>query len=189
MYRTDLPLQHPPYVLAIACVYLALAFLPFDTNRMPIPCKQDDGSGAAFQHNAFHTTLPLTTQSLKRQKIDSSSSKSNTPGASATYASHFSSTSLHCSTTKPDYPRIPTALIQFLAGLNVSLPLVVQIVQEMLKQYDMWRQLEHRRTGLSMLYNHAAVFACLYRMHDERRKTLLFAYQGSETDNVSRPVA
>ncbi|WFD31711.1 RNA polymerase II holoenzyme cyclin-like subunit [Malassezia sp. CBS 17886] len=40
MYRTDLPLQHPPYVLAVACVYLALALLPAGAQRIDASVAQ-----------------------------------------------------------------------------------------------------------------------------------------------------
>lgn len=111
LYRTDLPLLHPPYVLAIVCLYLALVLLPSSSDLI-------------------QTALAGTHSS---------------------------------------------ALVTFLAGLNVSMPLVTQVAQEMLAQYALWDQLHHPGPsgGASLLHDHAGIFARVRRMHAARRATLL----------------
>ena len=115
LYRTDLPLQQPPYILAIVCLYLALVLLPT---------------------SAEHVQAALAS------------------GA-----------------TQPP----PPALLSFLAGLNVSLPLIASVAQDMLSYYELWHQLQ--KSGPdgtpSMLKDHAGIFARVHRMHVARRVALV----------------
>ncbi|WFD20143.1 RNA polymerase II holoenzyme cyclin-like subunit [Malassezia caprae] len=112
MYRSSLPLEQPPYVLAVAALYLALvAVLP-----------------------TAHEIQTL---------VQSTAPKDGT-------------------------------LVDFLAGMNVSLPIVADTVQDMLLRYDLWRQLSHTpRGGLDMLHDHAAMFQRLYHMRKAYCQMLL----------------
>lgn len=126
MYRSSLPLEHPPYVLAVAALYLALVVVP--------PVAQE-----------LRTVMENST--LK--------------GAS---------------------------MLNFLAGMNVSLPVITDIVQEMLSRYDLWRQLTRsQRGGLDMLRDHAAMFQRLFHMRKAYCQTFLARSEGEyATDRVLR---
>lgn len=112
MYRSSLPLEQPPYVLAVAALYLALVAV---------------------------SPLAQEIQALMHDMAPESGT-----------------------------------LIDFLAGMNVSLPIVADTVQDMLSRYDLWRQLTHTpRGGLDMLHDHAAMFQRLYRMRKAYCQMLL----------------
>ena len=112
MYRSSLPLEQPPYVLAVAALYLALVVV--------LPMAQE-------------------VQALVRDMA---------PGG--------------------------VTLLDFLAGMNVSLPIVADTVQDMLSRYDLWRQLTHTpHGGLDMLHDHAAMFQRLYHMRKAYCQTLV----------------
>lgn len=115
MYRTSLVLEHPPYLLAVGALYVALVL-----------------------HAPTASHLPAAT-----------------PAASLAL------------------PAAPLHLIEFLAGLNVSMPLVAEIVQVMLSHYTLWRELRRQPSGApNLLEDHMAAFQCLQRMRTERVRAM-----------------
>ncbi|KAH7343890.1 cyclin-like protein [Rhizoctonia solani] len=95
-YRTDLCLIHPPWIIAVASLYLALVL-----------------------HNTTRT------------KLTPSSKPSLNPVSGAI-----------------KYPAaVQNPYIKFLAGLNVSLPEVATVAQEMISVYALWDQLGEGSTG------------------------------------------
>ncbi|KDN40827.1 hypothetical protein RSAG8_07845, partial [Rhizoctonia solani AG-8 WAC10335] len=95
-YRTDLCLIHPPWIIAVASLYLALVL-----------------------HNTTRTKL-------------TPSSKPNLNPVSGAIK----------------YPAAAqNPYIKFLAGLNVSLPEVATVAQEMISVYALWDQLGEGSTG------------------------------------------
>lgn len=115
LYKTRLPLEHPPYVLAIACLYLALVLLPTSAEHIQLTLARD----------------------------------------------------------VPQCP--PPVLVEFLSGLNVSLPLVASVVQDMLTYYELWHELlQPGADGTpSLLKDAAGIFARVQRMHALYRASLL----------------
>ncbi|WFD03137.1 RNA polymerase II holoenzyme cyclin-like subunit [Malassezia obtusa] len=117
LYRTDLPLQHPPYVLAIACLYLALVLLPTSAEHIQTVLARDAASASAP----------------------------------------------------------PAAIVAFLGGLNVSLPLVASVVQDLLSYYELWHELHRPEAdgAPSLLQDAPGLFARVHRMHAAYRASLL----------------
>lgn len=112
MYRTSLPLEHPPYLLAVAALYLALVAVPPMAEEVQVLVQGE--------------------------------------------------------------ARTDSTLLDVLAGMNVSLPVVVDIVQDMLSRYDLWRRLTHTsREGLAILHDHASMFKRLYHMRKEHCQSLV----------------
>ncbi|CAE6525159.1 unnamed protein product [Rhizoctonia solani] len=95
-YRTDLCLVHPPWIIAVASLYLALVL-----------------------HNTTRTKL--------------------TPSSKPTL-NPISGAVKYPSAAQNPY-------IKFLAGLNVSLPEVATVAQEMISVYALWDQLGEGSTG------------------------------------------
>ena len=60
----------------------------------------------------------------------------------------------------------------FLAGFNVSLPVISCILQDMLSHYELWHALSHPPSGLSLLEDHQALFHRLYRMREDRCRAM-----------------
>lgn len=63
-------------------------------------------------------------------------------------------------------------MVSFLAGFNVSLSVISCIIQEMLSHYELWHSLSHSPPGLNLLQNHKALFQCLYRMREDRCRSM-----------------
>lgn len=63
-------------------------------------------------------------------------------------------------------------IVSFLAGFNVSLPVISCIIQDMLSHYELWHALSHPSSGLSLLQDHKALFHCLYRMRENRCRSM-----------------
>jgi len=70
MYRTHLPLEHPPYVLAVACVYLALSISP--TLRESLKVKFHGAFDEASPESdtikflaSFNVSLPIVTRVIQ----------------------------------------------------------------------------------------------------------------------------
>ncbi|KAJ3513375.1 hypothetical protein NLJ89_g2994 [Agrocybe chaxingu] len=107
-YRSQLCLLHPPHLIAIASIYLTFILHP--------PARPD----------AAHT--------LDQDHANESSPEHPTPARqprrSSRQANHAPS-----HTTSPKKPQDPIA---FLADLNVSLPLVASIAQEIISLYTLW---------------------------------------------------
>jgi cyclin C len=97
-YRTDLCLIHPPWIIAIASLYLALVL-----------------------HN--QTRAKLTPSCKPSPNPASGGGGSKYPGAAQ------------------------NKYVQFLAGLNVSLPEVATVAQEMVALYALWDQLGEGSAG------------------------------------------
>lgn len=117
MYLTPLPLEHPPYTLAIACIYMALGLSPACMDRTP-----------AIPGNTIPTEADAA---ASRKKI-----------------------------------------LSFLAGFNVSLPIISRIIQDMVSHYEVWHTLAHPTSGTSLLLDHKALFRRLYHMREDRCRSL-----------------
>ena len=63
-------------------------------------------------------------------------------------------------------------IVSFLAGFNVSLPVISCILQDMLSHYELWHALSHPPSGLSLLEDHQALFHRLYRMREDRCRAM-----------------
>ena len=122
MYRTSLPLEQPPYMLAIASLYLAVILHPTTAEHI---------------YDATYTNE----QSMATDDV-----------------------------------------VSFLAGLNVSLPMVTRIVQQMMAHYTLWHELSLPATNTRIAFtDHAAMFQRLYRMRNDRYKALLLIDGGAHT--------
>ena len=99
-FRSDLCLLYPPYLIAIAAIYLTLALHPNQTDSKP-PEEQQ--------------TAPRPRRSSRQAAATTQEEDKKTLGAS----------------------HDP---ITFLAGLNVSVPLIATIVQEIISMYALWER-------------------------------------------------
>jgi cyclin C len=130
-FRSELCLLYPPHLIAVASIYLAFSLNP------PAPV----GEGTPTAENSVDGSSP-------------SSSGVSAPVASRTRRQPDNETLTHPLPSKPGtatgtvaaQPMKPTsgkaAAVPFLASLNVQMPLVLEIVQEIVALYSLWQSLE-----------------------------------------------
>ena len=113
-YRSELCLLHPPHIIAIAALYLTLILHQPTRDIILTQLPSENGEQASYKpaHSPEQTTpTPQPRRRSSRQ-------------------AHHAST-----TVEPKKPQDP---ISFLAGLNVSLPLVATVSQEIISLYTLW---------------------------------------------------
>lgn len=112
-YRSELCLLYPPHLIAIAAIYLTLVF------HAPTRASIQQG--------------PLASSSSSSQ---GSHSHSHSHGAHS--PTRRSSRSASHTAKKSQAQHQPQDVIGFMAGLNVSMPLVATIAQEIIALYALW---------------------------------------------------
>ncbi|KDQ65171.1 hypothetical protein JAAARDRAFT_117818 [Jaapia argillacea MUCL 33604] len=133
-YRSDLCLLYPPHLIAIAAIYLALVL--HTPTRTLIQSQTAPGSSSASATGsacsgpttANPTPAPVRRSSRQASNASSSSSKKN--------QQHHQ----------------PQDFVGFMASLNVSMPLIATIAQEIISLYTLWdRYKEDSPTSTSSL--------------------------------------
>ncbi|EIW62296.1 cyclin-like protein [Trametes versicolor FP-101664 SS1] len=109
-YRSELCLLYPPHLIAITAIYLTLVFNP--ATRATIQ------AASAAPSSASSTSGSSSQHDASRRSSRSASSSSKRQHASA--------------------PAQPPDLIGWMAGLNVSMPLVATLAQEIIALYALW---------------------------------------------------
>ena len=109
-YRSQLCLLHPPHLIAIAAIYLTFILHP--------PVRPDQ-SQSSDQDGLV--------------EISPEHSPVKQPRRSSRQASH-------ASLAVPASPKKPQDPIAFLSELNISLPLIATIAQEIISLYTLWDQ-------------------------------------------------
>jgi cyclin C len=112
--RSSLCLLHPPHLIAIASIYLALSLHPPEDQSDSTPAAAEEGPAARTRRHS--TTDP---------SLSASTGSKNTPVTSI-----------------PISIGGKTDSVTFLASLNVELSLVLEIIQEMVSLYEVWNALE-----------------------------------------------
>ncbi|KAH9927865.1 cyclin-like protein [Amylocystis lapponica] len=107
-YRSELCLIYPPHLIAVAAIFLTLAL-----------------------HSPTRTAIQL--QSQHTSPSDGSQSQSQTQVPSTSPPPRRSSRS-----TSQNHKKQPQDIIGFMAGLNVSMPLVATIAQQIIALYTLW---------------------------------------------------
>ncbi|KAJ8506883.1 hypothetical protein ONZ45_g10650 [Pleurotus djamor] len=111
-YRSDICLIYPPHMIAIAAIYMTFVFDKHSRASLPL-------------FSSSPTAVEMTSQRGSQPE------PSSQPRRSSRQASHASI---------PDSPKKPTDAIDFLAGLNVSLPLIATIIQDIISLYTLWER-------------------------------------------------
>ncbi|KAI0751741.1 cyclin-like protein [Daedaleopsis nitida] len=113
-YRSELCLLYPPHLIAIAAIYLTLVF--HAPTRAAIQQQAASSSSAHPQsHSHSHSGSPTRRSSR-----------------SASYTQKKPQGQAHAQ------PQPPQDIVGFMAGLNVSVPLVATIAQEIVALYALW---------------------------------------------------
>jgi len=188
--RTELCLLYPPYVIAIAALYMTCVLHGSISSKLHPPSGSSSGAGAgSTQANAAAAVGgPSRFQSpaLSKDQEDRSPLSTAAP------------------TAAPVSPR--DEIINFLAGLNVSLELISSVCQQIMAMYALWdsftdqseqdtsRRAERREThrqfysyrGMSPppekeLITEKDVVAIVLRMRAERESDLARSMSGRQT--------
>ena len=109
-YRSQLCLLHPPHLIAIAAIYLTFILHPPARSDHSLSVDQDGLAENSPEHSAVKQ-----------------------PRRSSRQANH-------ASLNAPVSPKKPQDPITFLSELNVSLPLIATIAQEIISLYTRWDQ-------------------------------------------------
>ncbi|KAF8803752.1 hypothetical protein BYT27DRAFT_7195093 [Phlegmacium glaucopus] len=110
-YRSQLCLLHPPHLIAIAAIYLTFILHP---PARPEPSQPSD-QGSLAENSPDHSNPVKQPRRSSRQAN-------------------------HASLAAPVSPKKPQDPIAFLSELNVSLPLIATIAQEIISLYTLWDQ-------------------------------------------------
>ncbi|KAG8931243.1 RNA polymerase II holoenzyme cyclin-like subunit [Tulasnella sp. 419] len=175
-FRGDLCLQYPPYLIAIASLYMAV-LLHGNTRAKLSETFEDTSNSQAQQHR--HRTRSTT-----------AAASSNTNATNIVTAHHVP---------------IRDQILDFLAGLNVSLELIAKIVQQILSVYALWdtlsdgseqdatrranREVPGLKTGLTPHGNRRKVIhekdlvTLILSMKERRDQDLLHPPEGKPLDN------
>lgn len=138
-YKSDIPLMYPPYMVALAATYLALMLHPGS-------CEVINASNESMQkkRDAYDTRI----QSIMD---DPTSSPADLLAA-----------------TKEGLPTPPSQeALTWFAQLNISLPLLAEIVQEIITGYTLQQDVKH------LTNDGPAIVALLARMRESRRLDLV----------------
>ncbi|RDX43044.1 cyclin-like protein, partial [Lentinus brumalis] len=114
-YRSELCLLYPPHLIAIAAIYLTLVF--------HAPTR------AAIQHAQAQAQPHASTSTSASHSHSHSHGQSHSP----TRRSSRSAKKPH-----PQAHAQPQDIVGFMAGLNVSMPLVATVAQEIIALYALW---------------------------------------------------
>jgi cyclin-C len=120
-YRSDLCLIHPPHIIAIAALYVAI-ITHEDTKCTVLPqlSKRLGGSSAPAQpSNTTSTPTPSATGVRRSSR-------------------HANQTQTQSQSLPEPKRKVHKDPIDFLAGLNVSVPLIATVIQEILSLYALW---------------------------------------------------
>lgn len=134
-YKTDIPLMHPPYMIALAALWLALVLHTPSHRRISSSLAQMHDRRAVYQS---HIAALL--------KAENAPPPNGLP-------------------TSPDPPSQDT--LTFFATLNVSLPLLAEIIQDIISSYHL------QATAASLVNDAPAMVKLLADMREKRRQDLL----------------
>ncbi|TFK63986.1 cyclin-like protein [Pluteus cervinus] len=135
-YRSDLCLLYPPHLIAIAAIYLTL-ILHAPTRTTLIPQLPSGLSASDADHSQKQAEESPPGPSTTTTTITPPQPRRSTRQAQQSTSSSSSSTS---STNGPDGTNKHKSQdpISFLADLNISLPLIATISQEIISLYTLW---------------------------------------------------
>ena len=109
-YRSQLCLLHPPHLIAIAAIYLMFILHPPARPEHALSSDQD----SLIENSPEHSPVKQPRRSSRQAN--------------------------HASLIAPVSPKKPQDPIAFLSELNVSLPLIATIAQEIISLYTLWDQ-------------------------------------------------
>ena len=127
-YRTDLILLYPPYIIALAAIYITVVLHPHpslqgmkafpQTNKATRRISDDIGPSRTRRQS-------LNTPSQLSNQVDSGRAEGATPSVGS--------------------PTSPTkvAPLDFFARFPISMSLVLELVQEIVASYELWNRLEN----------------------------------------------
>ncbi|KAI8457234.1 cyclin-like protein [Phakopsora pachyrhizi] len=131
-YRTDLILLYPPYIIALAAIYVTVVLQPHPSLRaikaLPPP---------TMMHRSSTEQLGPHSRTRQTSHAHGGSQLSNLAASHSVENSATSSPSGPSSTTSKVVP------LDFFARFPISMALVLEVVQEIVASYELWNRLEH----------------------------------------------
>ncbi|EFP82672.2 uncharacterized protein PGTG_08868 [Puccinia graminis f. sp. tritici CRL 75-36-700-3] len=127
-YRTDLILLYPPYIIALAAIYITVVIHPH-------PAMKTLPQATKPTRRSSDETGPSSR--TRRQSMNPSTPLANLPGrVEGTTGT---------GTALPASPSTPTKVVplDFFARFPISMSLVLELVQEIVASYELWNRLEN----------------------------------------------
>ena len=118
IYRSKICLIYPPHLIAIAAIYLTVVFHP--PSRLEITPHLSSSSSRTPATPSASTPAPPPSTSTTRRSARLNHAPSATPPAPSSK------------------PSPPDTILNFLSSMNVSLPLVATIMQEIISLWSLW---------------------------------------------------
>ncbi|SJX66510.1 related to SSN8-DNA-directed RNA polymerase II holoenzyme and SRB subcomplex subunit, cyclin C homolog [Sporisorium reilianum f. sp. reilianum] len=146
-YKTDMPLMYPPYMIALASVWLALSLHTPASEKITASLENMQHRRTQHQHK-LDTLL-------------------NDPASTPADLATLSSTASVDDTAPPSQEALT-----FFASLNVSLPLLAEVVQQMVSGYTVQNRVA------ALVANGAGMVSLLERMREARRVELVGRLNG-----------
>ncbi|GAA5944502.1 uncharacterized protein JCM15063_006383 [Sporobolomyces koalae] len=148
-FRSSLCLIHPPHLIALAAIYLALSMHPPRSltaafQSLPVSSESNSLESESLSSqsvpsqpaNAVPSAAGIATRTRRRGSADST--------ANVSPASPSSSSTTSTSTTTTTKPGIggQTDPLTFLASLEIDQTILLEIIQEIIALYELWSILE-----------------------------------------------
>ncbi|GAA5846910.1 hypothetical protein JCM3766R1_000840 [Sporobolomyces carnicolor] len=140
-FRSSLCLVHPPHLIALASIYLALSMNPPRSLIAAFtPLNNDPSASTASTSSSSHDAAPNTgvaSRTRRRGSADASTNASNSGGKPL--ASSSAGATASAGNGKPGGQ---TDALTFLASLEIDQTILLEIIQEIISLYELWSILE-----------------------------------------------
>lgn len=128
-YRSDICLLYPPYLIALGALYIALVMNPPPILRATKPLPQRSLAIPSSVSFTFSSPLPSTGPPRRGRNLDDPETLDPYP-----------STTMHSPEGKPEDRQCP---VEFFARLSTPMPLILEVVQEIVSLYELWNSLDN----------------------------------------------
>ncbi|ORY23540.1 hypothetical protein BCR39DRAFT_549092 [Naematelia encephala] len=161
LYRTEIPLLYPPYVIALSALYLG-----FCVHAMQVAATNPNSNSSANTNTASTYDSPSTnTTTNHHNNIHTNNHNSNNNNSANNHHNsnnyHYNNTRTRASTAnnppsakllsrqqtiaadeRLGLPPPPKGVAEFIASFQVSLPVLLACVQEIMVLYPIWESFE-----------------------------------------------
>ncbi|GAA5982966.1 hypothetical protein JCM5350_003522 [Sporobolomyces pararoseus] len=146
-FRSSLCLSHPPHLIALASIYLALSMNPPRSLISAFTSLNNNPSTSAASTSSSSLEAPpnmagVASRTRRRGSTDTSNNPQSSNLSSSTSKPPSSSTATSTTTSNNGKPGGQTDPLTFLASLDVDQTILLEIIQEIISLYELWSILE-----------------------------------------------
>lgn len=146
-FRSSLCLIHPPHLIALASIYLALSMNPPRSLISAFTSLNNNPSTSAASTSSSSLEAPpnmagVASRTRRRGSTDTSNNPQSSNLSSSTSKPPSSSTATSTTTSNNGKPGGQTDPLTFLASLDIDQTILLEIIQEIISLYELWSILE-----------------------------------------------